>query len=79
MNNKQVHSEEFLKSVGLRIKELRLNAGYRSYEAFALENDIDRKQYWRAENGSNLTLNTLYTIINIHKISVQEFFNELGH
>ena len=77
MNKEQVHSEEFLKLVGQRIKELRLKSGYTSYEAFALENELDRKQYWRAEKGSNLTLKTLYTIAKIHDISMEELFRSL--
>jgi hypothetical protein len=77
VNEKQAHSEEFLKTVGKRIKELRLQSGYSSYETFALENDIDRKQYWRAEKGSNLTLKTLHTITQIHCISMEELFREM--
>ncbi|MEX1193419.1 MAG: helix-turn-helix transcriptional regulator [Brumimicrobium sp.] len=77
MDKVQIHNEEFLKIVGKRIKALRLKSGYTSYETFALENDLDRKQYWRAEKGSNLTLKTLYTIIKIHHISMEEFFQNL--
>lgn len=59
-----------------KIKSLRIEAGYSSYENFALENNIDRKQYWRMENGSNLTLKSLIIILNIHKISLSTFFKE---
>ena len=48
--------------VAQRIKELRINAGYSSYEVFAHENDLDRKQYWRAENGVNLTLKSSFVL-----------------
>ncbi len=67
-------SEQVLSKIALRIKELRINAGYSSYEVFAHENDLDRKQYWRAENGVNLTLKSIIRIVNIHKISLEEFY-----
>lgn len=60
--------------VAQKLKQLRLDAGYSSYESFALDNNFDRKQYWRIENGSNLTLKTLSSILNVHKISFDEFF-----
>lgn len=63
--------------IGNRIKELRIQAGYTSYENFALEKDIDRKQYWRAENGVNLTLKSIVRIANLHKISLEDFFKGL--
>lgn len=50
MAKKPYISEHILSKIALRIKELRINAGYTSYEAFAYVNDLDRKQYWRAEN-----------------------------
>ncbi len=57
-----------------RIKVLRINAGYSSYETFAIEKDIDRKQYWRMEKGCNLTIRSIATIANCHKISLEDFF-----
>ena len=66
-----------LTKISQKIKHLRITAGYTSYEKFALDNDLDRKQYWRAENNSNLTLKSLITILNKHKISLEDFFNGL--
>jgi len=66
-----------LTKVAQKIKQLRLDSGYTSYEAFALDHDIDRKQYWRIENGTNLTLKTLTTILNAHKTSFEDFFKGL--
>lgn len=62
--------------ISLRLKELRLKEGYTSYENFALDKGIDRKQYWRAENGANLTVNSLIKLLNLHKITLEEFFKE---
>jgi hypothetical protein len=38
-------------SIGQRLKSLRLDAGYKSYEVFAWENNLSRIQYWKMENG----------------------------
>ena len=77
MDKLQINNEELFRRVGERIRALRLKSGYSSYESFAIENDLDRKQYWRAEKGSNLTLKTLHTITKIHNISMEEFFQNL--
>ncbi|MBI2258363.1 MAG: XRE family transcriptional regulator [Flavobacteriia bacterium] len=63
--------------VSKKIKNLRIINGYTSYETFANDYDLDRKQYWRIENGSNITLKTLDKILSIHKISVSDFFKDL--
>ena len=60
------------------LKKYRKDAGYSSYEQFAIDNDLDRKQYWRAENGANLTLKSLFSILDKHNISAKEFFNNLS-
>lgn len=60
-----------------RVKSLRIAAGYSSYETFAIQNDIDRKQYWRIEKGCNLTLRSIVVIANCHKITLEDFFKEL--
>ncbi|MFN4147434.1 MAG: helix-turn-helix domain-containing protein [Runella sp.] len=66
-----------LKEIALKIKDLRKKSGWKSYETFALDHHLDRKQYWRVENGSNITLATLLKILDIHQVSLKEFFNEL--
>lgn len=62
-------------AIAKRLKELRIERGYTSYEKFANEHDLDRKQYWRIEeNETNFTINSLLRILNIHGISLKEFF-----
>ena len=63
-----------IKSIGKRLKELRIGAGYKSYEVFAWENNISRIQYWKMEQGTNCTLKSLYKVLKIHQLSSQEFF-----
>ena len=58
-----------------KLRQLRKIKGWSSYETFAFDNNIDRKQYWRIENGANLTIATLLKILDIHKLTLKEFFN----
>jgi hypothetical protein len=74
---KPYKSEEVITRISERIKELRIDAGYSSYENFAIDNGLDRKQYWRAENGSNLTIKSLLRILNVHHITFAEFYKDI--
>jgi len=75
---KKPYTKDYLLTkISWKIKALRKNAGYTSYETFAIDHDIDRKQYWRAENGSNLTIHSLMQILNKHKISMEDFFKDI--
>lgn len=60
-----------------KLKELRIKANYTSAESFAYDHDLNRVQYWRVESGTNVTLKTLLKILDIHKISLGEFFEDL--
>ncbi|MCF6213771.1 MAG: helix-turn-helix domain-containing protein [Flavobacteriaceae bacterium] len=57
-----------------RIKKLRIEKGYISHEFFAWENNIPRVQYWRMEKGTNFTIRTLLRILDVHKMTLEEFF-----
>ena len=74
-------SQEFdarILKIAEKIKELRIAAGYSSHENFAWDNDINRVQYWRMEKGANITIKTLLVILDIHKISLADFFKDFG-
>ena len=60
-----------------KIKELRILKGYSSHESFAWDNNLNRVQYWRIEKGSNITLKTLLNILDIHQISLSDFFKDI--
>lgn len=77
MKASQKKEELLLKNVGDRLKELRIKKGFTSYEEFAWSYDLDRKQYWRMENGANMTLKSLLKLLNIHQITFEEFFKGL--
>ena len=69
---------DILIKIGEKLKKMRLDKGYTSYENFAFENDLPRVHYWRIENGkTNLTIKTLTRILKIYNISIQEFFADL--
>jgi len=64
-----------INEIGDRLKELRIKAGYTSYVDFAIQNDIQPKQYWRLEAGeTNFTIKSLLRILDIHSISLEDFF-----
>lgn len=65
-----------MSKIGLKLKKLRIEKGFTSYENFAYENDLSRIQYWRMEKGTNFTIKNLLKILEIHGISIEEFFSE---
>jgi len=66
-----------IEQVAQKIKQLRKESGYTSYETFAYDKNLNKVQYWRIEKGQNITLKTLIKILDIHKISMEEFFKGL--
>jgi transcriptional regulator with XRE-family HTH domain len=66
---------EVQREIGERLRLLRVKNGYSSYESFAVDNELSRMHYWRIEKGlTNLTIKSLVRILNIHKISIDDFF-----
>ena len=72
-----MQNEELVKAIGQKLKRIRIEAGYTSYEKFAIEHDIDRKYYWSIEKGRNISITYLKKILDIHKITFAEFFKEI--
>ena len=62
--------------IGEKLRRLRKERGYSSYVAFADENGLEKTQYWRLEAGVGFTLKSLLIILDIHQISLFEFFND---
>jgi len=60
-----------------KLKRLRLEKGFKSYEKFAWANDLNRVQYWRMEKGQNFTISSLLKVLDVHKISMSDFFSDL--
>ena len=72
MNN----SEEISFLIGKKLKELRLNSGFKSYEQFAYEKKLSRIQYWKMENGNNFTMKSLLKILDAHSLTFKDFMED---
>lgn len=77
MDNPEDNITRKIGEVSKKIKRLRKEKGFRSFEAFANEYHLDRVQYWRVESGANITFKTFFKILEIHNITPQEFFSDL--
>lgn len=70
-------NEKRLIKIGEKLRQLRKEAGYKSYETFAFDNEINRVQYGRMEKGNNMTIASLLKVLDVHKIGLEEFFKGL--
>lgn len=62
-------------NVGSYLAELRNKKGYSTIKEFTQKYDLPEIQYWRIEKGkANVTLKSLVKILNIHKITLHDFF-----
>jgi transcriptional regulator with XRE-family HTH domain len=68
--------EETLKKIGEKLRKLRIQAGHKAYDKFAYTFGLDTQTVLRAETGKNITLSTLIKILNVHKMSLKEFFKD---
>jgi predicted transcriptional regulator len=60
-------------AIAKKLKQLRKNKGYTSYENFAWDNEIPRVQYWRMEKGTNFTIRTFLRVLDAHNLTLKEF------
>jgi transcriptional regulator with XRE-family HTH domain len=67
-------AEEYQRKMGLRIRELRIKAGFTNSEYFAYENDINKRTMSKAEKGGNINTETLFRILLALHVSPEEFF-----
>lgn len=68
--------ETVLKKLGNRIKQIRIEKGYSSYEYFAYEHNISRAQFGRYERGEDLRFSTLARIVDAFDMTFEEFFSK---
>lgn len=69
-------ADDQLAKLGARIKDLRIKAGYSSYEYFAYEHDIPRTQFGRYEQGKDLRFSSLVKVVDAFGMTLEEFFSE---
>lgn len=70
--------DKFLLNVGKRIKKMRKEKGFSSYELFAYDIEISRSgmSNYEAGNFSDIQLRTLLKIIDGLGMTAKEFFSE---
>jgi len=69
-------SGEAKKKIGKKLRKLRMDAGFGSYSDFAFFYDLNKITVLRAEQGKNITIDTLIILLQIHNISLKEFFKD---
>jgi transcriptional regulator with XRE-family HTH domain len=62
--------------LGERIKMLRKEKGFNSYEHFAYDIEISRSGYAKYEGGADMRVSTLLKIIYGLDLTLDEFFKE---
>lgn len=77
MKKENAEIDERLIAIGKQIKQLRVEMGYSSAEIFAYEHNLNRVSYWRMEKGCNITMSSLLKILDIHRISLSDFFHKV--
>lgn len=68
-------TKEILK-LAQRIKALRIEKGYSSYETFAFDKGIPRAQYGRYETGTDIQYTSLLKVVKAFDMTLEEFFSE---
>ncbi len=72
----EMNTEDEIKKLAKRIKQLRIKKGYTSYEYFAYEHNISRAQFGRYEKGEDLRFGSLVRVVNAFEMTWNEFFSE---
>ncbi len=73
---KPTSDKERLKKIGERIRQLRIEKGYTSYEYFAFEHNLPRSQFGRYERGQDLKVSSLLKILDAFEMTLEEFFSK---
>jgi hypothetical protein len=69
------HNQRRLEKIGLLLKEIRFSDG-RNQDEY-VNSGLTRRQIQRSEYGSNLTLNSLFTLLDCHGYRLDDFFEEM--
>jgi len=71
-----MHKSLEVQKLAKRIKSLRIQKGYKSYENFAFDHGIPRSQYGRYETGTDIRYTSLLKIAQAFDITLEELFSE---
>jgi transcriptional regulator with XRE-family HTH domain len=70
-----LQNPEIIAKIATKLKRLRIEKGYTSYENFAMDFDISRAYYWKVESGrQNFSMDYFMSLLKIHNISLKDFF-----
>ena len=72
----KINIEHQIINLGKRLKQLRKEKGFTNYEFFAYENKIGRSQYGKYEQGVDMQFSSILKLIEIHGMTIQEFFSD---
>jgi transcriptional regulator with XRE-family HTH domain len=67
---------ELIEQLAARIRQLRKDAGYSSFEEFANDRGIHRAQFGRYEKGQNMRYTSLVKVAGLFGMTLQQFFSE---
>jgi transcriptional regulator with XRE-family HTH domain len=76
MANHSKKTENEIKKLAARIKQLRKSKGHNNSEFFAYEKNINRSQYGKYENGVDMRYSSLLKILDALDVSLKDFFSE---
>ena len=76
MDKNDAYTQQQLKNLGNRLKDLRIARGFTNYEQFAFEHNLPRAQYGRYEQGKDLRFSSLVKVLKALDISLEDFFKE---
>lgn len=71
--SRKLTKEQAIKMLAKRIRSLREQKGYSSYEYFAYDHNISRAQYGRYERGEDLRFSSLIKVAQAFGMSLEEF------
>ncbi|MCZ2128897.1 MAG: helix-turn-helix domain-containing protein [Bacteroidia bacterium] len=70
-------TRNIIAKIAAKLKRLRIEKGYTSYENFAMDFDLSRAYYWKVERGrQNLSMDYFLSLLKIHQISLKDFFTD---
>ena len=75
MNQKEI--DKRIIKISKKLRLLRKQKGFKSYDNFSKVNKIPKIQYWKMEKGSNFTMNSLLRVLDAHNITLDEFFKDI--
>jgi transcriptional regulator with XRE-family HTH domain len=71
-------TRNIIAKIAAKLKRLRIEKGYTSYENFAMDFDLSRAYYWKVERGwQNLSMDYFLSLLKIHEISLKDFFSDI--